>query len=217
MGKNRKNIYLITCIALSLFHFSCSVYLPNNQFSKDEKKELFKCNSALITPYLTTKQKEIIRLCNLGRRNQQLLKKYISIRYGVDYSIIKINYKNKVSLIRPSLLLSLSAGSHAIVSGIKRTQGHYFFKERLLLFGNLNTIFPGVYSGENCYYGKMNAIETFTGWMKSPGHRRNILNSKFKRVGMGSFIHLSKFKNNQVQLFSGPKILDVLFRPNQLK
>ncbi len=215
--KNGNKKLVLSCMLIALFHFSCSIYLPNSQFTKDEKKELFKSNTAIIAPYLTPKQKEIIRLCNLSRRNQQLLKKYISIRYGVNYRQFKVNYKNEPSLLRPSFLLTLSAASHALVSGIKATEGHHFFNERLLLFGNFNTLIPGLYSGENCYYGKSNALETFNGWMNSSGHRRNILNAKFKRIGMGSFIHFSTYESNQVQVFSGPKLLDLLFRPTQLK
>jgi uncharacterized protein YkwD len=45
--------------------------------------------------------------------------------------------------------------------------------------------------GENCYmfparqYNARIARELVRGWLKSPGHRANILNSKFNRTGIG--------------------------------
>jgi hypothetical protein len=39
---------------------------------------------------------------------------------------------------------------------------------------------------------------------------------KFYRIGMGGFIHFSKYKYNMVQNFCGPKILDLVIRPKQV-
>lgn len=40
-------------------------------------------------------------------------------------------------------------------------------------------------AGENLAYGFTAASETITGWMNSPGHRANILNTSFSEVGFG--------------------------------
>ncbi|MFC4067873.1 CAP domain-containing protein [Actinoplanes subglobosus] len=40
--------------------------------------------------------------------------------------------------------------------------------------------------GENIAWGYRSATEVMTGWMKSPGHRANILNCKFKTIGVGA-------------------------------
>ncbi len=40
-------------------------------------------------------------------------------------------------------------------------------------------------AGENLAYGFTTASDTITGWMNSPGHRANILNSSFQEVGFG--------------------------------
>ncbi|GIE28073.1 hypothetical protein Ait01nite_011180 [Actinoplanes italicus] len=40
-------------------------------------------------------------------------------------------------------------------------------------------------SGENIAWGYRTAATVVDGWMKSPGHRRNILNCKSKAVGVG--------------------------------
>lgn len=40
-------------------------------------------------------------------------------------------------------------------------------------------------AGENLAYGFATAADTITGWMNSPGHRANILNTTYKDVGFG--------------------------------
>jgi hypothetical protein len=40
-------------------------------------------------------------------------------------------------------------------------------------------------AGENLAYGFATASDTITGWMNSPGHRANILNTSYKEVGFG--------------------------------
>jgi uncharacterized protein YkwD len=40
--------------------------------------------------------------------------------------------------------------------------------------------------GENVAYGQRTPQEVMTAWMNSPGHRRNILNSRYTQIGVGS-------------------------------
>jgi uncharacterized protein YkwD len=40
-------------------------------------------------------------------------------------------------------------------------------------------------AGENIAWGYKTSSEVVRGWMNSPGHRRNILNNKFSRIGVG--------------------------------
>jgi len=40
-------------------------------------------------------------------------------------------------------------------------------------------------AGENLAYGFATAADTLTGWMNSPGHRANILNTTYQEVGFG--------------------------------
>lgn len=42
-------------------------------------------------------------------------------------------------------------------------------------------------SGENIAYGQRTPQEVVTGWMNSPGHRANILNSNFNKMGVGVY------------------------------
>lgn len=39
--------------------------------------------------------------------------------------------------------------------------------------------------GENIAYGYPSAAAVMRGWMHSPGHRRNILNRRFTKIGLG--------------------------------
>lgn len=40
-------------------------------------------------------------------------------------------------------------------------------------------------AGENIAWGQANAEQVHTSWMNSPGHRGNILNGAFERIGIG--------------------------------
>lgn len=45
--------------------------------------------------------------------------------------------------------------------------------------------YPHGYAGENIANGYRTADSVFQGWMNSPGHRQNILNTNFREVGFG--------------------------------
>ena len=42
-------------------------------------------------------------------------------------------------------------------------------------------------AGENIAYGQRTPQEVVTGWMNSPGHRANILNANFGKIGIGVY------------------------------
>lgn len=48
--------------------------------------------------------------------------------------------------------------------------------------------------GENIAYGQLTPQEVTQDWMRSPGHRANILNKNFHHVGFG----IAKAKNNDI-------------------
>ena len=45
---------------------------------------------------------------------------------------------------------------------------------------------PARAAGENIAYGTVSADQMMTMWMNSPGHRANILNPRFTRIGVGA-------------------------------
>lgn len=67
------------------------------------------------------------------------------------------------------------------------------------------TAFPltkGKARGENIYASPRNAVEAMDGWMNSTGHRRNILNPKYKAIGIYEvFVPGSQWEYYWVQCF----------------
>lgn len=53
-------------------------------------------------------------------------------------------------------------------------------------------------AGENLAYGFTTTADTITGWMNSPEHRANILNTGFKEVGFG-VIDIANYQNSGAQ------------------
>jgi uncharacterized protein YkwD len=55
--------------------------------------------------------------------------------------------------------------------------------------------------GENIAFGHMNAQEVVQSWMGSEGHRENILNPKFRAIGVGVYQEPERGRFYWVQLF----------------
>lgn len=56
-------------------------------------------------------------------------------------------------------------------------------------------------AGENIAWGQSSPEEVMNGWMNSPGHRANILNEKFTKIGVGYYRSASG-RNYWTQLFT---------------
>lgn len=59
------------------------------------------------------------------------------------------------------------------------------------------------FSGENIAMGQRNAAEVVEGWMRSDGHRENLLRREFKDIGVG--VAWSRRGRYWVQLFGSPR------------
>ncbi|OEH92873.1 hypothetical protein BFG57_02240 [Bacillus solimangrovi] len=57
-------------------------------------------------------------------------------------------------------------------------------------------------AGENIAAGYSSAVEVTNGWMKSQGHRENILNEDFTRIGIGYYEADNNYRTYYTQLFS---------------
>ena len=58
--------------------------------------------------------------------------------------------------------------------------------------------------GENIYQGPITPDEAVTGWMNSSGHRANILNSNYQKIGIGyTYNSSAQWKHYWVQMFGG--------------
>lgn len=57
-------------------------------------------------------------------------------------------------------------------------------------------------AAENIAAGYFSVAEVMDGWMNSEGHRTNLLNTKYSRVGIGFYYSSSGYKTNWVQMFA---------------
>lgn len=61
------------------------------------------------------------------------------------------------------------------------------------------------YIGENIAAGYRSALSTCRGWMRSSGHRRNILDRRYTAIG-GGFARGGPYGRYYVQVFGKPKV-----------
>ena len=85
-------------------------------------------------------------------------------------------------------LLDNIAYSHSKSMAYRKLCDHQGFERRALIIKEQTGL---TYVGENCYmfparkYNSRVATELVRGWLKSPGHRANILSGQYKRTGIG--------------------------------
>lgn len=164
------------------------------KFAEWDQATLDKANTAKNADYLTEVEKEVIMLCNLARMNGRLfadtyLKQYLEegIVEKSQYTgslIADLRKTKKLNPLVPQKDLFECAKAHAIESGKKGTIGHQNFSKRF------KTHAPKyVETGENCDYGSNEAIDIVMSLLidedvPDKGHRKNILDPKFKSVGV---------------------------------
>ena len=61
---------------------------------------------------------------------------------------------------------------------------------------------PAGYSGENIAAGQRNAQAVMDAWMHSEGHKKNIMNKNFNKIGVGLVISSKEYSYYWVQLFT---------------
>lgn len=99
-------------------------------------------------------------------------------------ALIRNSYAEKAAQGHADWMNSTGTFSHTGANGSS-------FVDRMKAAGYAN---PG---GENIAYGQRDAQAVMTAWMNSPGHRANILNCRFTRIGLG----LAGTRNYWVQDF----------------
>ncbi len=60
-------------------------------------------------------------------------------------------------------------------------------------------------TGENIAYGPVSAEEVVAGWLASPGHCANIMDSRFKHIGVGVATGSRRGEIYWVQTFAAPR------------
>lgn len=123
----------------------------------------------------------------------------VTVTDAASDQVIALTNQNRVANGKPALVkdeqLCAAANKRAQeiaqVFDHKRPNG----KEWSTVFAEYNITVH--YAGENIAYGYQTADQVVVGWMNSPGHRANILNSSFTSIGVG---HYGSY---WVQLFKG--------------
>jgi hypothetical protein len=191
--------------------------LPKSGKHLWSKSEWRSANTARFSFYMSKQTRESIRFMNLSRmygdKFAQIYLDSIPNKDGYIKSLITTLNKRKPTLpLRPSPNLWAASISHAIISGLAGTTGHQGFNARLFIsqpFSFGNTI------GENCAYGERRGYDIalqllIDRGVPSLGHRHNILNPDFSRVGGARFFHRG-YTWNAVFDYSSPKWIDFIF------
>lgn len=101
---------------------------------------------------------------------------------GVNERLLELHNKERVERILDSLTLDPKlceyAKKHAESMAERGRMVHSSMSDLAVAAGNGNV-------GENIAWGQDSEEEVTKTWMKSPGHRQNILGKRFRRVGFG--------------------------------
>ncbi|MEZ4223500.1 MAG: CAP domain-containing protein [Polyangiaceae bacterium] len=113
-----------------------------------------------------------------------------------------VSYPPAGPLVRHQLLTN-SARAHAKDMGDKGYFSHTGLDgsspfQRMKAAG-----YSGSTMGENIAAGQGTPASVVSGWMKSSGHCKNIMNGKYKDLGVGYYLGSSSYKHYWVQNFGG--------------
>lgn len=106
---------------------------------------------------------------------------------------IRRNHDLRTFCVHPALQKAARAHSKDMIRRdyfSHDTKGKYTFDQRLRRFGYTPKGYRYYTTGENIAYGSGSRgapKSIMNGWMKSPGHRHNILNGKFREIGVGTY------------------------------
>ena len=160
---------------------------------------LDKANTGQNIKYLKESEKEVIYYTNLARADGKLfadsyLKLYLEKNNLTPDSFTQSLFKElaqikDLPMLVPDNELYEIARGHATKSGKSGKQGHKGFKKR---FKSTEKSFYTF--GENCYYGKDNALLIVLSLLidngvEDLGHRKNMLDKNFSFVGVSIMPH----------------------------
>jgi uncharacterized protein YkwD len=205
-----RHCFLMLLFLLSKIRISAQDFHPDlSGWDSDIIKTAGKKSKFL---FQSKKQSETVFYCNLARMNGALfvktvLRPYCRFTGDTTYTpylqslIGQLNSQKNAQPLKYGLWLSIMAKVHAVKSGIKGRTGHQNFERRLWL-----TMQFRKGAAENCAYGLLHPLDIVIALLidegiPGVGHRKNILDPKFKRIGVGFSRHKT-FGTNCVQEFS---------------
>ena len=120
-----------------------------------------------------------------ARRIRQLLSKLDKHEAAIIRAVNRIRKQKGLEILEPDLKLCEAARDH---SNDMRTHGFYGHESPLegkKTFVDRAKLFETTANGENICRGPRSGDAAMKMWMKSEPHRNNILNSSFRRIGVG--------------------------------
>lgn len=128
-----------------------------------------------------------------SRRVRKAVGKKLVVRKKSRQLRIINHYRKKHGLrpLKAYYALDRIAKSHSSYLAKHRACNHDGFKVRSI---KVQKVTGSGSVGENCFkypahsYNKRIAIKLVNGWMKSPGHRRNLMNPNYTKIGIGIVI-----------------------------
>jgi uncharacterized protein YkwD len=186
----KKLLLLFTCATLSLTGFGQSA-----MYNQWDKKVLEKANTAKDLTWMSAEEKRVVFLCNLARMNPSLFAATILQHFmdstGYKNSAYVVSLKKTLNSAKPTDPFTPQQDLHAIVKdfadkmGKAGKKGHEGFEKRYAPVKKKYNQFIG----ENCSYGHDNALRIVMQLLidegiGDAGHRKNILDPKFKNIGV---------------------------------
>jgi uncharacterized protein YkwD len=172
------------------------------------KQEIRKAKQpAYSNPFASKESKETIFYANLARINGVKFVNTVLIEYLRDTSIYELSLlrtlesQKTIDPLKNGLLLTSMAKYYAKYAGKRGLVGHINFNKRFSLLIHMKKTV-----GENCTYGQTTGLNALMSLLideniPSLGHRKNILDKNFKKVGVAFYRH-KKYNINAVMEFS---------------
>lgn len=168
-----------------------SSFKPTSNYNGWTKSELYKLNTAR-NAKITSEEKEVILLCNMARTNPKKFNTTVVTKYlgkkklnSYEKSLIKSLKKQKSApLLYYNTSLQQMANNHAEKMGKSGKVGHNKFNQRAKKYcKGMSAI------AENCDYGNKTPIDIvmcllIDNNVKNLGHRKNILNKNYNKIGV---------------------------------
>lgn len=207
----KKLTYFLFLLATSNFVFSQDDEKEKYPFSKWDAKTMEKAKSYKDEDKISGLERDVIYYTNLARLNPKLFAQTYVKQYVDDNelknpninSLIKdLNKAPKLAVLVYSTDLYYCARAHAESNGKKGLEGHQNYNARFKKYASQYAL-----HGENCDYGNADALEVVMTLLidedvPGTGHRRNILSTEFKYIGVAYAVH-KIMEHNVVMCFGG--------------
>ncbi|NHN30523.1 CAP domain-containing protein [Paenibacillus agricola] len=206
-----KIIYVLAAMLLALLSTGCTEYANRTKMQQAASQEIRVNNTAHAAgklPILTqasstatvgVPQSSISMLqapnssnwCTENPSQPAIPAEQTATGSNFEQQVLQLVNKNRTSMGQPALVMDNNLSKMALVKAQDMYDNNYF-DHNSPTYGspfNMMDSFQITYSsaGENIAKGQTSAEQVMNDWMNSPGHRANILNSGFTKIGIGHY------------------------------